>query len=1137
MAGGKGELLHVRLFLEGIEVPVISATISAHLGSTSAAQIEIVPTDRALYFAPRTMVHLFYLDYNLAEHTPATTVDSTGNVVPADKDDFYKLLWMGELFSISYNKSGFGSRGVVLQCNDFSNQWDTNWLYTLRFKAADMGSQYVQDQSNFMNSLNNIFDDIQSTPAQVIADLVANRQATLHPALADTGSVVGGLLAVLECVGGVHGYYYGINDFATIQERRVRLMEQMGADGGETAAALFSQQATLDFLTNKLQDAGQVVSFRQLLGIICSYIYYDIAPQPTGYYIPGTRAKPRLDMSLLKRRGMNKDFAKIVEDIRAEIAKIKTDTRDGTGAVMTTGYRTLAERNSIRRKQGKSTLTEPPDDYAHDWGFAADISTTDVPWSFGYLHDLEVKPDAKILSNGPVYYNARVLIKDGKAPNREALLLELGKIDVKMRETVVRLEKFFAAYQEVVSRPEFKSVVAWFGVKGGGGGVDPVMRILGLGGDPVHIQLIDWKTKRDAESAKSEKASAESKLIAQLGHDISFVTAVLSENKNPEFGLYTMRSIKEQLQSPGAATMDAPYQMVPRERIETHLAQMKEQLAALELAHYGKSDEEFSPSQRERLITQILRPDVWAVAPPSCNVLFPEEYSTFSFNRDMMMEVTRLELTTMNQQMGSAYLATSYYAPTFSEIASLSEVAVGTSNIVTYPHEIFTGTIPRMERMTDVSLYTKADEIDPNASVEDTQNRVESYAASAAHFHFLKYRYERRVASVGGKFLPRVAVGFPMVIVSRPVDSGGEQWRYQAAGPTASSFDSSTTFTDSMGKVVSGDDVHAKPVHFLGLVNSITHTLNQGGGQTSISLSHVRSHKTGDDTDDLFAKSVFQKRNTDLSITTSSTKTKSTTIKLSSAKTLSMGEYLLASQLKILLETDPTAIEDVPQYLKRVGSVAQYTGPNSLPIQKYEITNPKASSDVLYAKPIKIKSGPTRAQSKVMNVSCSFPFSEFRIIESTSIAISVLLEEALQPPWFSEDYKNANIGTKVYKKLLGCDSIVKGAEAAGVEAAIDQLVADYSNTSNGGQYAAEWIYVYTHRPGATLKQVLYGFHSQAYGDKTGLEGLDLGDALFPVNGADSPGIVVESSLDPRAGRYSRVLSYLNELLASVGMRG
>lgn len=637
------------------------------------------------------------------------------------------------------------------------------------------------------------------------------------------------------------------------------------------------------------------------------------------------------------------------------------------------------------------------------------------------------------------------------------------------------------------------------------------MKLLGLGGDPVHIQLFNWKTKRDAESEKSKKASAEDKLMAQLGKDISFVNEVLEVSKSIEFG----PPVLDNLQAPRTAWVAVA--VVTRAQLEEYLGIMKEQLATLELAYYGKNDKTFPPTQRERLITQILRPDVWAVAPPSCNVLFPEEYSTFSFSRDMMREVTRLELSTMNQQMENAYLSKSYYAPTFSELASLKEEGIGTSNVVTYPHEIFTGTIPRMERMTDVSLYTKADEVDPSASVDATSDLVESYAASAAHFNFLKYRYESRTASVGGKFLPRVAVGFPMVVVSRPVDS---------------SFDSSVKFTDSTGKEVSGDTEHAKPVHFLGLVNSITHSLSQGGGQTSISLSHVRSHKTGDDTDDLFAKSVFQKKNTALSITTSSTKTKSTTIKLSAAKSLSMAEYRLASQLQLLQEKDATAIEDVPKYLEKSGSTAKYTGPNGLPIQKYVITDPKASGPIAYNR---------RASSNgsaTFPVTCEFPFSEFRIIESTEVAASTMLEEALQPPWFSEDYKNANIGTKVYKKLLGCDSIVKGDPGAGVEAAIDGLVADYSGVSLGGEYAAEWIYIHTHRPGATLKQVLHGFHVEAYGNKTGLSGLGLaGVELFPVNGADSGGIIVDPSLDPRAGRHFRVLSYLNELLASVGMRG
>ena len=40
------------------------------------------------------------------------------------------------------------------------------------------------------------------------------------------------------------------------------------------------------------------------------------------------------------------------------------------------------------------------------------------------------------------------------------------------------------------------------------------------------------------------------------------------------------------------------------------------------------------------------------------------------------------------------------------------------------------------------------------------------------------------------------------------------------------------------------------------MIDSLTHTIDQSGARTSGSLKYVRSHRTGDDTDDLFAESI-----------------------------------------------------------------------------------------------------------------------------------------------------------------------------------------------------------------------------------------------------------------------------------------
>jgi hypothetical protein len=121
-----GHLLHLRLFLEGIEIPVISANVNIAANTPASASIQVIATDKVLNLLPRTVIHLFYYDYVGAGNS---AIDQTGTAPTGIEalDHFnrqYKLLFMGELQQISFQK-GHGSRAVVLQCVDFSNYWDT----------------------------------------------------------------------------------------------------------------------------------------------------------------------------------------------------------------------------------------------------------------------------------------------------------------------------------------------------------------------------------------------------------------------------------------------------------------------------------------------------------------------------------------------------------------------------------------------------------------------------------------------------------------------------------------------------------------------------------------------------------------------------------------------------------------------------------------------------------------------------------------------------------------------------------------------------------------------------------------------------------------------------------------------------
>jgi len=138
----QGKELHIRLFLEGQEIPVISAQVKAQVSSPATAGIQVVATDNILKLKPRTLVHLFFLDpYDRDVEVGggpgpsyASTLDKTqldsgvalGSA--AEENRKYKLLFSGEVLGINFVKTA-GSRQAVLKCADFTTYWDSAKQY------------------------------------------------------------------------------------------------------------------------------------------------------------------------------------------------------------------------------------------------------------------------------------------------------------------------------------------------------------------------------------------------------------------------------------------------------------------------------------------------------------------------------------------------------------------------------------------------------------------------------------------------------------------------------------------------------------------------------------------------------------------------------------------------------------------------------------------------------------------------------------------------------------------------------------------------------------------------------------------------------------------------------------------------
>ena len=1063
---GVGQRLHLRLFIEGVEVPVIGAMVSANEGSPAAAQIEVIPSPAGMNLLARSKVHLFYLDYE--EQFVAQNIDDVQtNQIIADlgwgiDDQYYKLLFTGEVFTKMFTKSGPGSRSLILQCLDDSNLWDTSYLYQLRYsQSGNEETAFAGNTSAYLglNDNANQLDDILNSPELVIRQFAA-RQRARSPSLADKVGLMGGLFSILELIGGVEGKYIGISGWHTVQEARIRLMDQLAGDSGATSVELFDQAAFESWLTGRIGDAGSVISFRELIDLINSYIYYSVFPNPVAVYKPGERNIPAWPEGLegVLRGDLHPEFEAIIQEVERRMKEEKgwDGTQEGKPAIRrTSGFRSLEKRNSIRRKQGRSELEFKPG-MAHDWGFAQDFGL--VNFGSGYLF-LGPQPssleDAK-QGNWPPYSKLfAAIVRDGITTRR-------GLIQAGLEKEVAVVETMAAFYIDLGDVCRQDDINLDWGLSGR----DPVFGLFGVTrNDPVHVQLKNWRTR-----------------------------------VGPEF-------LAMQVTDDDLKTL------------------------------YGRLP------KKERLFTQYFRPDVWFCAPPLCNVVFPEEVSNLTYTQQMMRETTRLQLTTFNSLYEDVILNQVYFAPRFEQVESLAAGGIGSAaRAILYPHEKFSGIVPKMERISEVAFYTRLTNRIPGdrplpeveEGIAKADEHLQLWAERTAAFNFLTHRYAARSLVASGRFMPRLVCGWPACVIEQPMPPESPEQR---------------ALREGQGIV---SDRNA-PVHYLGIIKTLSHSITQaGGGTTSFTMSHARSHKVGDETDDLFSKSIFGESGL---LSTQVTRGEPITTEITVRSSMIPAEFKFCQALTTHLLAGGV-LSPPPRTIN---------GPKGQPLQSVDAA--VVSIDAFRANetsldPDLVDSSPEPTFYLGSSVSdpetlIPFPFSSVTVTEAGEIVSLKPIEEAIRPPWFSDEYANANIGT-LYDELFGCGSVldaynlapINGYTEVSVAQAVDQIARAYSAYALDGGSAASFTSAATRRQFASLSQVLGsgdspGFHGYASGDESGLSGPQY--EWMRKQAGQSYGVTqqvnpreenaVDPQIDPRRERYRAALDYRAQLLQYQGLRG
>lgn len=341
--GAKVGRLKLRLFLEGVEVPVIAAQVQAESNSPAVASIQIPPLPEGNRLLPRTLVHLFFLDFY---ETANPLVSLRGKSSPNDeannptvyeqkvlsgasvddelRQERYKLLFAGELVGFQWSKTS-SQRSLVLQCQDLSNYWD----YAQQWENTDLfGPGY---KAMFSGGSTNMFTDFLSSEGEEIV------QALLQPSVQfpKLKGLLGGIIHLLEKIGGT---YYGAdrvagqNIFYSLAELRLHTTQMITAYADDdTAKKLLYADGYESLFGRVLGGLGQQVSFRQAINALMAVIFHETYPIPSPSFTPGTNGT----VSGTKRRKVRGDgkldfIAQAGDSAVAVLGEILADVKAGT---------------------------------------------------------------------------------------------------------------------------------------------------------------------------------------------------------------------------------------------------------------------------------------------------------------------------------------------------------------------------------------------------------------------------------------------------------------------------------------------------------------------------------------------------------------------------------------------------------------------------------------------------------------------------------------------------------------------------------------------------------------------------------------------------------------------------------------
>lgn len=317
MPSMQGRKVEVRVFLEGIEVDVLSVRVTGGVNEAGTAVIEIPPTDAVHRLLPRTLVHVFYFEGGSVWADPTNPdgkpSDSSGD--PADPVN-WRLLFAGEVLAYGYANAG-GARQISLQCQDFSSYWQQARMYWGANNLANYG--YKNAVLAGATQVYSGSTRVDSTDA--LLKLLLAKPTTI-PRL--TG-LLGGVIALLEAATGVYHpnadkKFRGLNDFMSQAEIRLHLTHMIGAASNDDSSTKFLDTTQFSqYLRRSGRAMGATASFMDIVQLMMNRIYYQWSSVPAPPYFPYKEQEKVKTTVLVSKKTGNKVGPNVKGDLDAAL--------------------------------------------------------------------------------------------------------------------------------------------------------------------------------------------------------------------------------------------------------------------------------------------------------------------------------------------------------------------------------------------------------------------------------------------------------------------------------------------------------------------------------------------------------------------------------------------------------------------------------------------------------------------------------------------------------------------------------------------------------------------------------------------------------------------------------------------------